>query len=252
MILAIDIGNTNVSLGVVRGRVVLTEVHIDGRLSQIAFKRKLAGVSYSLRKKYPQLEKVVMCSVVPGKTKMIESLIERNLNKKVLKIRREIGVPIKNNYSRPQQVGEDRLVGAYAAKTLYGAPAIVVDFGTAITFDVISTKGEYEGGLIVPGIGMSLESLSSKTALLPEIRKVKIPKNLVGKNTRESILSGIFNGYGALCSGLIEKLSKAMGRRPSIVLTGGYAHLMRKFISHSYPCRVDRHLIFKGLALLVN
>src|SRR6185503_4775114 len=115
------------------------------------------------------IDDFVICSVVPKYLKIGESEIKRRYGKSPVVIGRQISVPIKNNYRNKSQVGQDRLVGAYAAERLYGAPAIIVDFGTAITFDVVSAHGDYDGGIIVPGIRLSAESLFRKTALLPEV-----------------------------------------------------------------------------------
>ena len=164
-------------------------------------------------------------------------------------IGRDIKVPIKNNYLDPQQVGQDRLVGAYATKCLYGFPAIIIDFGTAITFDVISSKGEYEGGMILPGMRLSAESLFQKTALLPQIHTIKKPHSIVGKTTQESILSGLFYGYAAMCSGLIDLLFSQMKGKPKVIATGGHAVVMKNFIS-SRITNIDPDLVFKGLALI--
>ena len=127
-------------------------------------------------------------------------------------IGRDIVVPIKNRYKNPKQVGQDRLVGAYGAMKIYGCPLIVVDLGTAITFDVISPKGEYLGGAIVPGIRLSAESLFLKTALLPHI-EIQAPRHIIGKTTQESMLSGLFYGYGSLCRGIIDLISVTATRK---------------------------------------
>ena len=138
-------------------------------------------------------------------------------------------MPMENNYN-PKQIGQDRLVGAYAAKVLYGFPAIIIDFGTATTFDVVNGKGEYDGGLIVPGIRLSTETLFQKTALLPRIENIQAPKNLVGKNTQDSILSGLFYGYGTMSSGLIDLIEKKIKGKAKVIITGGYTSLMKKYI----------------------
>lgn len=134
-------------------------------------------------------------------------------------------------------------------KILEYSPLIVIDFGTAITFDVISEKGEYEGGLIVPGIRLSLESLSTKAALLPNVQDVKLPRKLIGRNTKDSILSGILNGYGSLCDGLVQKLSQDFSGEPHIILTGGYAKLMEKLMQENVH-RVNENLVFQGMFLI--
>ena len=192
---------------------------------------------------------MVICSVVPSALIIVSSAIQKHFSFNPLVIGEDIKVPIKNNYRNPKQVGQDRLVGAYAVKCLYGFPAIVIDFGTATTFDVVSRQGNYEGGIIVPGLRLSAESLFSKTAMLPRLEKFKAPANLIGKDTEGSILSGLFYGYGAMSRGLIDLLFKQIKGRPQIVVTGGYTALMKKFI-HRKIHHVDNDLVFKGIALL--
>jgi type III pantothenate kinase len=145
-------------------------------------------------------------------------------------------------------VGADRLVGAFAAKVLYGEPLIIIDFGTAVTIDVVGSRGAYEGGIIVPGIRLSAQSLFKKTALLPNIASFKPPAALIGRDTRESILSGLFYGYGALCDGLIERISAQMGRRPKVIVTGGHTRAMTKMISRKVH-HIDKQLVIKGIYL---
>jgi type III pantothenate kinase len=192
---------------------------------------------------------VVICSVVPKALNIVERTITGHFTFPPVIIGRDIKVPLKNNYRNPRQVGQDRLVCAYAAKHLYGPPAIIVDFGTAITFDVISKQGSYEGGIIVPGIRLSAESLYKKTALLPKVSSIRGPKTLIGKDTRESILSGIFFGYGSMCCGLIDRIAKGIKGKSKVIVTGGHTHLMRKFIVKKITT-IDKDLVFKGMVLL--
>src|SRR3989338_5493810 len=137
---------------------------------------------------------------------------------------RDIKVPIPNRYKNPKQVGQDRLVNAYSGYVQYGSPRggslIIVDFGTAVTFDVVSKKGEYLGGLIVPGLEIARDALSEKTALLPKIKLV-LPKKIIGKTTEESIRSGLFYGWAALTDCLTGKLRKKLGPAAKIIVTGG-------------------------------
>jgi len=159
-----------------------------------------------------------------------------------------IKVPVKNRYRNPRQVGQDRLVCAYAAGEIYGRPAIVVDSGTAITFDILSKKNEYLGGIIAPGIRLSAETLFSKTALLPKI-KIHAPSSIIGRDTESSILSGLFYGYGMMILGLIERISKKITGRPRVIATGGYTDILRKFVANRID-KVDKTLVFKGLGIL--
>ena len=142
------------------------------------------------------------------------------------------------------------MVCAHAAVELYGAPVVVVDLGTAITFDVVSSKHEYLGGMIVPGIRLSAEALYDKTALLPKI-EIHKPKRLIGKTTEESILSGLCYGYGEMITGLIDLLSKQWKERPEIIVTGGFSDLMKHYVPE-YKCIVEKELVFKGIQLLVT
>ncbi len=246
-LLAVDIGNTTISLGLVQDQRVLKSWRIESSLQPSDLQRRLKSAVQALGKSPYPPGAVVICSVVPHLTGRLRSVLSAALKVKALTIGRDIKVPIINRYRNPGQVGQDRLVCSFAAE-LYGTPLIVIDFGTAITFDVVSAKREYLGGIIVPGIRLSAEALWKKTALLPKVR-IKAPRELIGRDTKGSILSGIFYGYGALCDGLIERIAEALDSKPHIILTGGYSRLMSKFISQKINV-VDEDLIFKGMGLL--
>ena len=202
MLLAIDIGNTTIALGLIENKKVLKISRVETHLPRNFLRKKLRTICASFARQCPQLEGIAICSVVPPRLEMVQSVAEKIFSIKPFVIGKDRLVPITNCYRKPKQVGQDRLVCAYAAMTLYGAPTVIIDFGTAITFDVVSRKKEYLGGIIIPGIRLSAESLSAKTALLPKIR-IKGPKSLIGRDTQGSILSGLFYGYGAMSSGLI-------------------------------------------------
>ena len=250
-LLVIDIGNTAISFGVMKNLELVGNDHLDTVFLKNRIQKPLEDILSKIKRKFPKIEKVVICSVVPSLTKTVQSVIKKYLNLQVLVVGQDIIVPIKNKYDNPNQVGQDRLVGAFAAKALYGFPCIIIDFGTAITFDVVSAKGSYEGGIIIPGIRLSAESLFQKTALLPRVETIDAPKTLVGKSTKESILSGLFFGYGAMSAGLIDRISQEIKGKPKVIITGGYTHLMKKFLIGKID-KVDRDLVFKGLALLAN
>ncbi|MCM8761534.1 MAG: type III pantothenate kinase [Candidatus Omnitrophica bacterium] len=160
---------------------------------------------------------------------------------------RDIRVPIRNCYKIKSEVGQDRLVNAYAAKRLYGVPAVIVDFGTAITFDIVSPRGDYLGGLILPGIEMSLSSLHRKTALLPRV-ELKAVSSVIGKDTVSSIRGGILFGFGAMCDGLISRYVKMFCKRPKVIATGGDASLISSYATTIQT--VDEDLTLKGLYLI--
>jgi len=254
MLLAIDIGNTTISIAILREnprkpaqpKIILIH-QVETSLSPTVLRKKLKQKLSALTRRY-KVRDAIICSVVPPALKLLKNILRKDLNMKPLVIGEGILVPIRNRYRNPRQVGQDRLVCSFAARELYGAPLIVIDFGTAITFDVVSDKGEYLGGIIVPGIRLTAEALFNKTALLPKV-KIKTPRELIGRDTTSSILSGIFYGYGALCDGLIDLISRKAKGRSKVVLTGGYSPLMKKFMTHQVHC-LDRDLVFKGMSFV--
>src|SRR3989338_7530618 len=248
-LLVIDIGNTSVSVGVWRDKSVTQTFFIDSNLSAAAFGVSLEDLLKKIKRNYPAIRDVIICSVVPDVTVRTERIIKRSLEKKPILIGRDLIVPIKNNYKNPKQVGQDRLVCAYAAKILYGYPVIIIDFGTAITFDVVNARGDYDGGIIVPGIRLSAESLFNKTALLPRIETINAPRRLIGQDTTSSILSGLFFGYGAMSDRLIDLLCRQLNAKAKVIVTGGYTDMMQKFLRKKIH-KIDKHLVFRGMDLL--
>jgi len=242
MLLAIDIGNTTIGFAVIdkAGRIVSSAV-VDTEAKNNKVKAVVGKISRA-----HAISRVIICSVVPKVSRMLENILKKIAPVDI--VGRDIVVPIKNRYKNPKQVGQDRLVGAFGAMRIYGYPLIVVDLGTAITFDVISSKGEYLGGAIVPGIRLSAESLFLKTALLPNI-DIHAPKHIIGKTTQDSILSGLFYGYGSLCRGFIDLICRQIKARPKVVMTGGHTHLMKKFVSPKIRI-IDEDLVFKGIYFL--
>lgn len=247
-ILAIDIGNTNLTLGLFRnGRLRKKSSIPTEKLSKYGPSIKAIIASSNL--KPSEVEGVIVSSVVPKALYKIKMILNKIFKCKKFILGENVKVPIRNLYKRPEQVGQDRLVNAVAAKELYGVPALVIDFGTAITFDIVSKKGEYLGGLILPGIELSLSSLYYRTALLPKIR-LKPTSNIIGKGTADSMRAGILFGFGAMCDGLIGDYRKIFGRRLKVITTGGSAHLIKK---HARSIQiVDHDLILKGLKAILD
>lgn len=242
MLLAIDIGNTNITVGLFRK---------DKLIRRYSLATKQRNYGFFLKKifAHQSIEAVIISSVVPQATKKIAKALKSLTTTQVIILGKDIIVPIKNRYLYPKQVGQDRLVNAYAALKLYGIPAIVVDFGTAITFDVISKKKEYLGGMILPGLEISLDALAEKTALLPRIKLAK-PRGLVGRNTANSILNGIVYGFGTLTDGLIDKMESELGKDFKVIATGGNINFMAKYCSKFDA--IDINLTLKGLNLIYN
>lgn len=238
-LLAIDMGNTNITAGVFEGERLIIKI-------------KIPTQSYYLyEKNFKRLLKkdcdIVISSVVP----LALSRLVMHLNKiskcRMTILGKDVLVPIKNKCRVKSEVGQDRLVNAYAARELYGTPAIAVDFGTGITFDIVSRKGEYLGGLILPGIELSLRSLYKNTALLPKV-KLKDAYSIIAKDTVSNMRGGILFGFGAMCDGLVAQYRKILGQDAKVIVAGGNARLMKKYAKSIRI--VDEDLTLKGLLLI--
>lgn len=248
MIVTCDIGNTNSTVGFFKGRQLIFKgsfptAHPARFLPFL--RQSLSSHTTAIR----EIEACVVCSVVPEVTKMIEKAFRSIADAPLYSVGKNLKVPIKNLYARPEQVGQDRLVCAYMAMKLYGAPVITIDLGTALTFDVVSRNKEYLGGIIVPGVRLALLSLHRYTALLPEVILTKAQR-LIGKNTQESMLAGATFGYGGLIDAMVEKLKKELGRSASAVLTGGDSQLLTAYckkVDYTHPC-----LILEGMLEIIK
>lgn len=205
------------------------------------------NINRALTGKKGNVDKVVIVSVVPATLKKLKrSLKRKHKNAKILVVGENIKVPLKCRYNK-RQVGQDRLVTAFAAKRLYGLPILIIDFGTAVTFDFVSHKGVYEGGLMLPGIKMSLDSLSERTAMLPKTY-LKKTRSFIGRDTVSSIRNGMIYGYASACDGLVSRFRKKMGKNLKVVATGGDARLIAGY-TRSLK-KIDPNLSLKGLCLL--
>ena len=244
MLLAIDVGNTNITVGIFRGEKLVARGSILTRET-----RPAAALRRLLRKlKVPldAVEGVILSSVAPRATTALKSALKTLVKGNPMVLGENIRAPVINRYRIPSQVGQDRLVNAAAAFYRYGGPAIVVDFGTAVTIDLVNRRREYLGGLIVPGIGIALEALSSRAALLPKIRLAP-PKEFLGRDTISSMRSGIFFGYGALCDGIVRQMKDQWVPKAKVIATGGHSSLIAPF------CRtlqvINPDLTLQGLEL---
>ena len=237
MILAVDVGNTNINFALIdkEGKII----------------RKYSTSSAKMevwRSQRNKVDKIIIVSVVPRTLKKIESILRKTFkNAKILVVGRNIKVPLKCEYNK-REIGQDRLITAFSAKLLYCLPILIVDFGTAVTFDAVSKKGTYVGGLILPGIKMSLESLSERTAKLPKTY-LKKTHSFIGKDTRSSIRNGMIYGYSSICEGLIKRFKKELGKNMRVIATGGDANLISKYTPSMK--KVDADLSLKGLYLLL-
>lgn len=222
MILLSDIGNTHTHLGLASSKRVVKQLDIPtAEWAAGSAERRVAawvGSTY--------LEGVALCSVVPKITPRVCAFTQRRWNLPCLQLTPATVVGVGIDYPKPGTIGQDRLANAVAVKHHYGAPAVVVDFGTAVTFDVVNRAGNYAGGIIAPGLSALTDYLHEKTALLPAI-KIREIRTVIGKNTRDAMLIGAVHGYRGLIRELLSELKQELncGRLP-VVATGGYARLI--------------------------
>jgi type III pantothenate kinase len=241
MLLAVDIGNTNTVLGEFDGDVLVHECRIKSEATRTC--DEYGVFLRALLKHQAKTSAIVISSVVPALTPVFASILEGMFGLKPLIVSPGIKTGLVIKVKNPQVVGADRIVNAVAAKALYGAPAIVIDFGTATSFDVIDSSEAYCGGAIAPGVEVALAGLVDRTAQLPRIA-LEMPEKAVGRDTVEAMRSGTFLGYLCLCDGLIDRIKAETGDA-KVIATGG---LGRIFSEYSSKIDVyDPHLTLKGL-----
>ena len=257
MLLAIDVGNTSIAIGVfavargVARRPVLKVWRIPSRPgSPGAARRKILQHLRRSRLSPRAVSGAVLSSVVPSLNKPILRMIRGTFRAPVLRVGPRTPCGVKNRYRRPAEVGADRIVNAAAAYERVGGPCLGVDFGTATTIDCVNAKGEYVGGVIAPGPVMAAESLAQKTAKLPHLDHLKKPRRVIGRTTRESINAGLYFGYAGLIDGLLKRLARELGGRPRVLATGGQAALLAGAVGAIH--RVVPDLTMDGLRLIWN
>jgi type III pantothenate kinase len=244
MILLFDIGNTNTHLGLANGKRVVRQTDI----LTASWSDGTAGTHLGKFVGKTKIEGAALCSVVPKATPLVHRAVKKIWRLACLELtpRTLRGVGI--DYPNPNTIGPDRLANAVAARHHFGAPVVVVDFGTAVTFDVVDARGNYIGGIIAPGLAAMTDYLHEKTALLPRI-KIREIRSAVGKSTEHAMLVGAVHGYRGLIRGLLAELKRELKtRRLPVVATGGYA----KLIASRLPVirAVQPDLTLEGLQLV--
>lgn len=227
MLLAVDVGNTNIVLGVYQGRELKVSWRISTNREQtgdeygIIFKNLFAqaGIDDS------QLSGMIVSSVVPPLMFSLEEMAKRYFRFDPLVVGPGMKTGLNIKIDNPREVGADRIVNAVAGIELYGGPLIIVDFGTATTFDAISRNGEYLGGAIAPGISISTEALFQRAAKLPRVELIK-PKRVIGRDTISSMQSGIIYGFIGQVDGIVKRMTQEFPEKPKVVATGGLAALL--------------------------
>ncbi len=249
MLLAIDIGNTNTVFAVYDGETLVTSWRLrsDPARSPDEYAAFLHELFALCDISWDRVKNVIVSSVVPEANFQVERFCQKYLECTPVFVTKDM-VGITVDLERPEDAGADRLVNAVAVKGLYRYPAIVIDFGTATTFDVINAKGDYAGGVIAPGINLSMNALHQAASKLPRV-SVKKPERVIGKTTEGAMQSGVFFGYQGLIHGIVGEITAELGgEKPFILATGGLAPL---FAADSDVIdQVDEHLTLKGLQIL--
>ncbi len=227
MLLAIDIGNTTVTIGVFDGARLNAQWRLTTNPRNLPDEYGIALLNFFQYQKLSpsQIDKVALCSVVPTLTSTFDKMCRKYLDLSPLIVEASVRTGVRICIDNPRELGADRVVNAVAIHRLYQEAAIVIDFGTATTFDVISRTGDYIGGVISPGIGIACEALSSQTAMLPHIKLIQ-PEKIIGKNTIAAMQSGMIFGYLGLVEGIINRIHAELGYTTRVIATGGYVHVL--------------------------
>ena len=262
MLLVVDVGNTNTVLGVFELNAAGFVKAPGGGTPRMLAHWRVATIKTHTVDEYGVLFRnlfdidkidasdvrgIIISSVVPPMDSPLREVCERYFHLKPLFVEPGVKTGMPVQYDNPAEVGADRIVNGVAAFEKYGGPCIVVDFGTATTFDAVSKKGEYMGGIITPGIGISAEALFERTARLPRV-DIRRPSKIIGTNTVASIQSGLFYGYLGLVDGILERLLEHMGAGTKVVATGGLAKLIGE--NSKYIKEIDDLLTLDGLRII--
>ena len=227
MLLTIDIGNTNITLGIYRGQEAGPRWRLatDHKRMPDEYGLQFLGLLEHAGIAPGDLTGVCMASVVPPLTGRVTEACRRYLGHEPLVVEAGVRTGVRIRYEDPRAVGADRIVDAAAVRTLYGGPACVVDFGTATTFDAISAEGDYLGGAIAPGIGIASEALFMRAAKLPRV-ELKRPPSAIGRNTVHAMQSGLLFGYVGLVEGIVARFRHELGPEMKVIATGGLAEII--------------------------
>jgi type III pantothenate kinase len=249
VLLALDAGNSNITIGAFEGRKLICQWRLRTVHEQTADEwgillRNLfspAGLDIAT------VDGIIISSVVPPIDSTLAFMTRRYFNTEAMFIGWKTDLGIQIRYDNPREVGADRLVNGVAGFYKYGGPCVVVDMGTTINFDVISKDGEYLGGAIAVGIGIAIDALFSKTARLPLV-DFRPPKDIVGTNTVASMQSGLYYGAVGMIDGILERVIAKLGPETKAIATGGQAHLI--VTGSKYLKTVDEHLTLEGLQMI--
>ena len=249
MLLVIDVGNTNTVLGVFKGTTLLAQWRLTTNRAQTADEYGiLIRNLFSLEGiQADHIAAIMIASVVPPLNILLEEMAEKYFHLEAFFLGPGLRTGMAIHYDNPQEVGADRIANSVAAFEKYGGPCVIVDFGTAITFDVVSENGEYMGGVIAPGIGISSEALFQRAARLPRV-EIREPERVIGTNTVSSMQSGLFYGAVGLVDGILDRLFHELGKKTKVIATGGQALLVAAVSKYKPP--VEPSLTLEGLRII--
>ena len=251
MLLAIDIGNTNVTCGVFQGEKLVTTWRMSTAIHRMP--DEYANLMLSIMERRgvtgAQIKDVVICSVVPPLLIIFDEVCKHFLKKAPLIVEAGVKTGIRIDMDNPREVGADRIVNAVAAHQLYGSPLIIIDMGTATTLDVVNKAGDYIGGAIAPGVYIATEALFTRTAVLPRI-ELTLPKKAIGRNTVAAMQSGVVFGYIGLIEGLVNRIQAELDEKAKVIAAGGFASLIAQATNVIDIINPDLTLI--GLRIIYN
>lgn len=249
MLLVIDIGNTNITIGVFDG----DKIEYTWRLSTI-YSRTEDEYGIYIKNLLCEfglgndIRNCVISSVVVQLTERIKTAVKKYLKVESLIISHKIKTNIGLKTDNPSQIGADRIANAVAAAEMFNIPAIVVDFGTATSFDIVNSKKEFIGGIITAGMKIQADALSNKTSKLPKLN-IEAPEKVIGRNTIDAMLSGIVRGHAAMIDGLISECEKELGEKAAVIATGGYSSVISKYLNRNFDS-IEPDLTLIGAKIL--
>ena len=251
MILAIDMGNSNIVIGCIDDEKSYFEERLSTDKSKTALEYAIGF--HTVLELYnidvSRIEGAIISSVVPPLTNVVKSAVEKIIGKTPLVVGPGIKTGLNLQMDNPRSVGSDLIVDAVAGITEYGAPLILIDMGTATTMSVVDKDNNYVGGVIMTGLRLAMESLSSRASQLFNV-SLEVPKNVIGKNTTDCMKSGIVLGNAACIDGMIYRLEEELGYSTTVVATGGLAHVVIPLCKHDII--VDDSLLLKGLKIIYD
>ena len=249
MLLAIDIGNTNIVIGIIQNDEILFKARIatDRLRTSDQYGVEIRNMLEAFNIRMSDITDCIIASVVPPVFNSVYTGVLKMTGKQPLVVGPGLKTGLNIHVDIPSQVGSDRIVAAVAALAEYKAPLVLIDMGTATTIEVVEPENVYMGGVIFPGVMVSLDSLTSRAAQLPGISLDK-PKNIIGKNTVDCMRSGMMYGTAAMLDGMIDRIAEELGHQSSIVATGGMAQFITPLCRHEII--LEKELLLKGLNII--